>query len=269
MVNGETLFKLLNTKKMGKREKSLNDNLLNGLNKILVRAIKFVDSKNYKNVNKSDADDDFDEWFNSTVLYDDLNSIMAENVISGGDYINNFYMVGSSLGYKQLKRKNQQQFNRYDNQSLRILRDYTDDLFYDLNRELCVGVKETLHDSVENKSSNNDTKKNIMALLSVPILSVVTLNSRCEMIARTEHSRGVNTGTLQAYSNVGVTEANIITSGMINVCDDCLDLEANNPYTLNEAMRLLPFHPYCNCSYEPILNSVDDNGDVVIIDLTE
>lgn len=267
MVNGEILFELLNTKKMGKAEKSFHDNLMNGLSKQLILSTNFLNTNEFGRVNKS-VDDDFDEWFITTSLYDDLDILMKENVVSSGDYINRFYMSGSRLGYNQLKKRNNSSFNSYDNESLRILREYTDDLVYDLNKELAVGVRDTLHEGIENNESPNIIKNNMLGLLTIPILSAVNLENRSEMIARTEYSRGINTGTLQAYSNSGVTEANIITSGMSNVCDDCLELESNNPYTLEEAMELLPFHPLCNCSYEPIENA-NASDEVLIIDLTE
>ena len=268
MVNGEILYNLLNTKKMSKAEKGFHNNLMNGLNKQLVLSTNFLNTSEFNKIGKNNDEEDFDEWFVGTSLYEDLTLLMNDNVISSGDYINRFYMAGSRLGYDQLKRKTDYSFNRYDNKALAILRDYTDDLIYDLNRELAIGIKDTIYDGIENNESKGDIKKLMLGLLTVPIISNVNLEFRSEMISRTEYSRGINTGTLQAYSNNGVKEANILTSGMSNVCDDCIALEENNPYTLQEAMRLLPFHPLCNCSYEPIENSVD-NGEVLIIDLTD
>ena len=262
------LFDLLVTKKMSKVEKGLYNSLMDGLNKQIVLANTFINSREYRGIRKNMDEDDFTDWFNNSSLMDDLNILTDDNIVDSRKHIINFFSIGSVLGYQQLKRKDTGKYSEYNNRSLQILTDYTDDLFYDVNHELTTGIKDTLYTGVTDKKSSVDLKTEMLTLMAMPILSVVNLDNRCEMIARTEHSRGVNTGTLQTYSNYHVTEANIITSGMSNVCDDCLELEANNPYTLQEAQKLLPFHPFCNCSYEPIISSVDNDSDIEIIDLT-
>jgi len=70
---------------------------------------------------------------------------------------------------------------------------------------------------------------------------------RSEMIARTEMQRSFNNGVLQTYSNYGIPLFNIVNYNDIGVCETCIDLIKNNPYTLEEITALLPVHPYCRC----------------------
>ena len=91
-----------------------------------------------------------------------------------------------------------------------------------------------------------------------PIDTNISLITRAEMIARTEHARAVNTGTLQAYVNYGITQVEIVTAQDGLVCDDCLELESRNPLTINEAQEALPMHPNCRCAFAPVADSVED-----------
>jgi hypothetical protein len=50
------------------------------------------------------------------------------------------------------------------------------------------------------------------------------------------------------------TLVGIVTAGDDLVCEDCLDLEANNPYRLQEALGLIPAHVNCRCAWEPWSN---------------
>jgi hypothetical protein len=267
MENGDLLFKSLTYKKMSKIEKSFYNHLFNGLSKHLVLANNFLDTSEYNIMKKSVDDDELDYWFVNTSLYKDMNGLIKDNVLGNDNYFKDFFLIGSFLAYKQLSKVKGSLFNKYDKQAMNILLGYEHKLLYDLNVEMGIGVRNTLYDGLRNNESRSETKKKILTVMMAPVLSNVSLVRRLELIARTEHSRGVNTGTLQGYSNNGVDEVDIVTSGMSNVCSACLGLEANNPYTLSEAMSLLPFHPLCNCSYYPV-SSNGVVGDVVIVDLT-
>ena len=78
-----------------------------------------------------------------------------------------------------------------------------------------------------------------------------TPQQRAEMIAITERSRAYNTGKLQTYMNYGVQLVDVLTMHDERVCQDCIDIENNNPYTIQEAENLLPVHPRCRCVYKP------------------
>jgi hypothetical protein len=195
-----------------------------------------------------------------------LNNIFLKNRNGNAKFINKFYNKGSKLGYDDLGRM--LPFMSSDGDVLDILNEYVGDVVENVNIECGIGIQDVLMLGVMGVLGVNEIKENILNVPYVPIRSNISLASRCNMIARTEYGRAINTGVLQAYSNSGVTEVNINTTGLPNVCDDCLDLELNNPYSLDEAMRLLPLHPQCACSYSPIINGVENVDNPVIIDLT-
>ena len=104
------------------------------------------------------------------------------------------------------------------------------------------------------------TMRNLMELPLTPIDGNLSVRTRAEMIARTEYARAVNTGTLQAYANYGVEKVVINTSHDKLVCNYCIGLEEGNPYTLQEAMKLLPAHPNCRCNYAAYIPEPDELG---------
>lgn len=75
----------------------------------------------------------------------------------------------------------------------------------------------------------------------------ISAKVRSEMIARTEMTRSFNGGVLQTYANYGLNSFDIVNYNDIGICDTCINLIANNPYTLEEVMGLIPVHPFCRC----------------------
>lgn len=75
---------------------------------------------------------------------------------------------------------------------------------------------------------------------------------RAKMLARTEVIRAHAQATLQEAKNWGVAgvdvEAEFTTKGF-NVCPLCQELAAKGPYTIEEAMNLIPAHPHCFCAW--------------------
>ena len=69
------------------------------------------------------------------------------------------------------------------------------------------------------------------------------------MIARTEVNSVKNKARLQAFKDNGVQWIDIVTMGDNKVCQDCLNIESKNPYTIEEAEGILPVHPQCRCEY--------------------
>jgi len=251
------------TKKLSKREKRYYNSLINGLDNLIKASTTFLKTNEYnslrkiatkhksKIIEKSDNSffgpefrhsDELKELFQSSEFKEELDLIIESNVESCEDFMKEFYQVGAMLGYKQLRR--QMGLTPADSQALYFLTDYEFDLVRNLNTELCYGIRETIFNAV---ATGQSTQKTTQQLLELPLTPIgnVSPRRRAEMIARTEHARAVNTGTLQAYENFGVGEAEIITAGDSNVCDDCADLEEHNPYTLSEAQSLLPVHPNC------------------------
>jgi len=76
---------------------------------------------------------------------------------------------------------------------------------------------------------------------------------RAELIARTEVIRAHHQATIQEYMNwraEGVyIQAEVMTAGDKRVCSRCMAVAKGSPYTLEEAMNLIPIHP--NCFIDP------------------
>jgi hypothetical protein len=44
---------------------------------------------------------------------------------------------------------------------------------------------------------------------------------------------------------------NVLTAGDDDVCEDCADIAAEGPYSLDDAAGLIPAHPNCRCAFVP------------------
>lgn len=72
-----------------------------------------------------------------------------------------------------------------------------------------------------------------------------------------------------------IQEVNVETAGDDKVCEICEDIEANNPYTIDEARSLIPAHINCRCTFVPLDGGDDfdeldeDAATIVIIDSDE
>ena len=73
--------------------------------------------------------------------------------------------------------------------------------------------------------------------------------ARARTMARTEIIRANAEGQLATFEQFGALEVNLEaefqTVGDDDVCPQCLDLEADNPYTIEEARGIIPVHPNC------------------------
>lgn len=80
---------------------------------------------------------------------------------------------------------------------------------------------------------------------------------RAKMLARTEIIRAHAQAQLTEFKVWGVAGVNVVaeweTAGF-NVCPLCLELSAKGPYTIEQAMNMIPAHPHCRCAWraEPI-----------------
>ena len=117
-----------------------------------------------------------------------------------------------------------------------------------INGEYMKGVIDTIGDSIEKGDNFSSLGADLLSLSYIPIDNKFPVNTRCLFTAKTEYARSVNTGVLQAYSNYGVDQYDWITTGLPNVCKNCLEIESNGPYTLNEIINLMPVHVNCCCS---------------------
>lgn len=248
-------------------EKRYMEHLLDGMDEQLIRTSEWLNTPEARRYFRLHAQE-VQDFFKESGIREELKPIIQANVEGSEAYLKQFYKVGAELGYADLNHR--LLFTQADQEAFYFLKKYNFDLIKDLNKELQEGIQEVITRSV---LEGNGYKETARLLLEIPLTplenSRISLRQRAEMIARTEHARAVNTGTMQAYSNMGVTEVNIQTVGDSDVCDYCLDLEANNPYSLEEAMNLLPAHPNCRCSYTPVIDSITHEADPIIANLTD
>ena len=276
--NGYSLDELYipNMKRLTRGEQQYLRKLWDGLDNQLLTVSEWLGSDEaaeFYGLHQSELN----EFFMTSGIREELNNIIESNASDSHEFIQKFYNVGSRLGYNDLHKK--LLFTPADREALHIVSEYNFDLITDLNTNLFTGIRETIFQAVLEGQGADTTTRQILELGLKPlplrngagkVVRYISARERARMIARTEHARAVNTGTLQAYSNFGVDDVEIITAGDDAVCDDCLDLADNNPYSLMEAQSLLPAHPNCRCSFGAVVEKPllfpEDNP--VIVDLT-
>lgn len=257
----------LSFKSLSKNELNYLDLLNNGIDELIQLSIKSLKTKEIQDLFHIKDGDEFKEEFKKTNLYFDLNKSMKDNSIKSIPPLKKFYKIGSKLGYESINIRTRD-WNTYDEEAFSILSDYVEDLVLNLNQSVGIGIRNTLYDSNINDFPISEIGLN---LLKVPTMVVdrFQINTHSTMIATTEYGRAVNTGTLQSFSNSGVKDVNIVTTGLPNVCEICIEIESKNPYTIEEAMKLLPVHSRCACSIMSA-NSLNTGytGNPIIVDLT-
>lgn len=249
--------------KLSKAEQKYLDTLSTSFDDQLIATGKWFASAEAKEWFRNNRNE-LRSFFTQSGIRDELEPIIERSVADSDAYLEQFYKTGLSLGYKDLHTK--LVFTEMDKEALYHLKNYNFDLIRDLNKELQTGIKTVITESVLEGHGYQETASRLLELPLEPIKSNVSLRQRAEMIARTEHARAVNTGTIQAYTNMGVTEVEIINGA--DPCDDCIELANNSPYPLKEGMDLLVAHPNCTCAYAPVVDSIDHKADPVIADLT-
>ena len=199
-----------------------------------------------------------DAFFKNSGITQRLDELINFNASDSEQFINEFYRLGAELGYEDIDQT--LAYTLADQKALFTVVKYNFDLITNVNQELRNGIREVILNSVATGEGYQSTMRKLQELPLTPINTNISVKTRAEMIARTEYARAVNTGTLQSYANYGVDKVVINTSHDGLVCNYCLDLEENNPYTLHEAMKLLPAHPNCRCNYAAYIPEPDELG---------
>jgi len=80
---------------------------------------------------------------------------------------------------------------------------------------------------------------------------------RADMLARTEIIRAHHQATIQEYMNWRVEKVNVmaevVTAGDRRVCSKCTAVAKGGPYTLEQAMNMIPVHTRCRCCAIPYI----------------
>jgi hypothetical protein len=62
---------------------------------------------------------------------------------------------------------------------------------------------------------------------------------------------------------------NVQTAGDDRVCDECDDIAAAGPYSLDEAEDLIPAHPNCRCTFVPAVDDAANAGQLSLLGADE
>ena len=262
---GELITPMLK-KGFSRDEKSFYNILSNGIDENLLYVLSWLKTHEASELLDAEDEEEFDELFALSNLHAELNNRIQRNTLNGIKPLSRFYKVGSRLAYYDLHRE--QHYDKRDSEALKILNQYVGDTVYSVNVDSCLGIKDILMMGALGAIALSSIGDNILkSPYTMTKHSGATVDTRCTMIATTEYGRSVNTGLLQAYVNNGVYTVDIKTAGDDRVCDDCLEIENNNPYTIEEAMGLIPVHTSCRCSISrsnyPLIDSELMDGFVV------
>lgn len=154
------------------------------------------------------------------------------------------YNIGKSYAQKNINRTNKK-LTLSDKKSINKLLKGVNKIIKKFDNIIIRDIKQFI-----NKQKNNTIQEIIEKLpqwINQNHTTPISAKTRSEMIARTEMNRSFTNGVLQTYSNYGLNEVNIINYNDKGICETCINLIQNNPYTIEEAMKILPVHPFCRC----------------------
>lgn len=160
--------------------------------------------------------------------------------------LSDYYIEANNLVYTSLNLKPVLTDN--DLVTFTGVKQYNYDLLTNLCDDLDKNFKDIILDGVI-KGKSVDKIADELEIAGISPLNKHTAQQRAKMIARTEVNSVKNKARLQAYKDNNIRWVDINTQGDSKVCQICLDAEANNPYPIEEAEGLIPFHTYCRCFY--------------------
>ena len=256
------------TKKLTPEEIAYLQSLTNGLDNQLEVVAEYLGSEEYAELQYMNQRQ-IDAFFRNSGIKQKLDDLIEYNASDSEQFIRQFYKIGAELGYEDIGGV--LAYTQADRIALYTLTDYNFNLVTNLNTELRDGIREVIFNAVAAGDGYQTTMRNLMELPLTPINNNISVRTRAEMIARTEHARAVNNGTLQAYANYGVTEVEIVTAGDDLVCDICNDIEEQGRVLISVAAEMLPAHPNCRCTYVACIDTMEDTvlDNPPVMDLTD
>ena len=201
----------------------------------------------YTDLHDLSDNDEWEDYFNGSELEKILITMLGRLDNHVRQPLGDFYRSGGRLAYSHMGKP--YEFRDSDRKALNNLQDYVSTVSDSINSEFCLGIKKSIGEHIENRTLDQ-LKDDLFQLRFKPIESRISPETRCLFTTKTEYARAVNTGLLQGYSNYNVDLYDWVTSGLPNVCKKCLELEENNPYTLNEVINYACPHPNCVCSFK-------------------
>lgn len=252
------------SKQLNRREQEYYNHLMETIDNQLIEATNWLGTDEAREINYA-TQQELTRLFNESELNQSLHDIIYSEDTTPETIIERFYNAGATLGYHDINRL--RVLTPADGEALSYLTKYNFELIHNLGEQVREGIRETIFTGVTRGSSIPHIRDELLELPLQPLpvykegklVYVISPRVRAEMIARTETSRAMNNGTLQAYANYGVTLGEIIPVHDDRVCDECLDLEDDNPYPLQELQGMIPVHPNCRCTYGAIPESIPES----------
>ena len=242
-------------------EQAYYNEIVSGVNKQLSQTITWLGSKEAQRFFEKRNQNIHTFWKHSQ-MRNEWDRLTRENAENSRDYINRIYHAGVRLGCAEIHRY--VGYTRADRETLYYLKKYNYGLIQDVNREAIQNIRQTLTRAEAEGLHPFETAELLVQEGLQPIKGI-SLKYRARTIARTESRRARTMGTAQAYVNYGIQEAEIVTAGDDDVCEECLEIEDNNPYPVMELVSMVPVHPNC---YDKETKLYTRNGWKTIPDVT-
>ena len=79
--------------------------------------------------------------------------------------------------------------------------------------------------------------------------------TRARMLARTEVINAHADATLNTYKEAGLEGVDVVAEWLtaVDACPECVALEEQGPYSIEQARGMIPVHPNCRCAWAPLV----------------
>ena len=194
----------------------------------------------------------------ATNFFKNLDKSLSELLHSYTSKLDSVIQGAFENGFKDASKKldlvlDSSYLNTIERNALQFIQQSNFDSIFNLTNDLKQAIRRTLYDGISQNKTLSEITDDLMKLpLEKLQESKFTLAQRAEMIAKTEYMRAYNKGCLYTYKEIGITEVRIVNHGE-NICDYCIGLAHSGNFSIEEAMDLIPAHPRCKCTYEPVI----------------
>ena len=184
------------------------------------------------------------EFFEETELKETLTRNGETCYRNSEDLIHDIYERGARQGYREIQQD--RVFTDRDKTSLNHLLNYDYRLITSVNKDHINNIRDSLITGIIEGKHPFEMAKDIRETQDLQASNGLSPTARSIMIARTEASRALNTGTINAYRNYGISMVDWVSAGDDSVCEDCAEMENNNPHNIEDIE--MPLHPNCRCT---------------------
>ena len=234
---------LFDTSTLSTEEIRYYNSITRGFDKQIEFFIDWLDSDEAKrifNENESYNQHVFDK------IEDEIKNIVGDTSLTADEIITSIYDSGLQAGADEIRRT--KYYNDATKFGLEFLQDYNFSLISNVNEDLKNHIRAEIFTGIAAAESMPEVANRILNATNNSLTGkTLSARQRAMMIARTETARAMTQGRLQSYANYGVREVKILTAGDSSVCAICREA-ADKIYPIEEAAKLVPFHPLCRCS---------------------